>query len=184
MVFSHHGGAGETFVFIKTGIFSRKIHLINRFSEYLIILNFSFWWIWSLKKLKCLFDFQKAQDKIRRQRKRSNQPQHVFTIQPARCQYDGSYLVREVTKEIFSDIFPGRRVGATSISSTSSLLNGCGDTREFLNSSVYCTNIIRVAFWTETRCAKTLKIVRPFPEKWRRRENVNLKDENERESAN
>ena len=83
MVFSHHGGAGETFVFIKTGIFSRKIHLINRFSEYLIILNFSFWWIWSLKKLKCLFDFEKAQDKIRRQTKHSNQPLHVFTIQPA-----------------------------------------------------------------------------------------------------
>ena len=83
MVFSHHGGAGETFVFIKTGIFSRKIHLINRFSEYLIILNFSFWWIWSLKKLRCLFDFKKAQDKIRRQRKQCNQPLHVFTIQPA-----------------------------------------------------------------------------------------------------
>ena len=83
MVFSHHGGAGETFVFIKTGIFSRKIHLINRFSEYLIILNFSSWWIWSWKKLKCLFDFEKAQDKIRRQRKHSNQPLHVFTIQPA-----------------------------------------------------------------------------------------------------
>ena len=83
MVFSHHAGAGETFVFIKTGIFSRKIHLINRFSEYLIILNFSSWWIWSWKKLKCLFDFEKAQDKIRRQRKHSNQPLHVFTIQPA-----------------------------------------------------------------------------------------------------
>ena len=48
-----------------------------------LILNFSFWWIWSLKKLKCLFDFEKAQDKIRRQRKHSNQPLHVFTIQPA-----------------------------------------------------------------------------------------------------
>ena len=137
-----------------------KIHSINRFSEYLIILNFSFWWIWSLKKLKCLFDFEKAQDKIRFLPRQGGHQRVIFR-----------FLSRTW-------------VGATSISSTSFLLIGCWDTREFLNSSVYCTNIIRVAFWTKTRCAKTLKIIRPFPEKWRRRENVNLKDENERESAN
>ena len=45
-------------------------------------------------------------------------------------------------------------------------------------------NIIRVAFQTETRCAQPLKIIRPLSEKAQRRENVNLKDENERESAN